>query len=177
MKKIQLLLLMLSLSFVTNSCQPPLKEFQPRNGSLFKITFSHPASWNWEEEIPFDELVPGEEPPPSERIVFKNAPLSIQVYQPADPQAQMQEWMDGYLGAVTSMLSSDTAIQIDGYEARWLTVVYPPQGTSESHIAESIYLFTDDRFYIIGFRLSESEIDGRIHKDFKELIKTIRILP
>src|SRR5688500_16197581 len=139
MKKIQLLLLMLSIPSLMTACQPALKEFQPEADSLFKITFSYPASWDWEEDLPFDELTPGEEPPPSERIVFTNAPLSIQVYKPSDPQAQMQEWMDGYLGAVTSMLSADTTIQIDGYDARWLTVVYPPQGPGESHIAESIY--------------------------------------
>jgi hypothetical protein len=177
MKKIQLLLLMLSLPFLTTACQPALKEFQPEADSLFKITFSYPASWDWEEDIPFDELMPGEEPSPSERIVFTNAPLSIQVYKPSDPQAQMQEWMDGYLGAVTSMLSADTTIQIDGYNARWLTVLYPPQGTGETHIQEVLYLLTEDRFYTIDSSISESKIDGQVHKEFQELIKTIKVWP
>lgn len=69
MKNIQRLLLTLLLLSATTACQPTLKDFQPENDSLFKITFSYPASWNWEKEIPYDELRPFEEPPPSERMV------------------------------------------------------------------------------------------------------------
>jgi hypothetical protein len=164
------------------ACQPalkesqPKKEFQPKSDSLFKITFSYPASWKWEEDMPYDELRPGEEPPPSERIILQDGGISIQVYMPSNPQTQMQEWMDGYLGAVGTMLRANAIIQIDGYSARRLTVVYPPQNTGESHIRESIYLLVDDRFYIIGLSIPESEVDGRFHKEFQELIKTIKIL-
>ena len=175
MKNIQVLLFMLSFLSVTTACQPALKEFQPENDSLFKITFSYPASWNWEEEIPFDDFIG--EPPPSERIVLRDGSISVQVYKPSNPQALMQEWMEAYLGAVGSMLSSDATIQIDRYNARWLTVVYPPQNKSESHVSDGIYLLTGDRFYIIDLSISESETDGRFHKEFKELIKSIKISP
>lgn len=154
-----------------------LKEFQPKNDSLLKITFSYPASWVWEEKIPFDELPPGYEPPPSELIVLQDGGISIQVYKPSNPQAQMQEWADGYLGAVANMPHTDTTIQIDGYNARWLTAVYPPlTTTSESYTQEVIDLLTEDRFYIIDFTYFESEKDGRLYKEFRELIKTIKIL-
>ena len=73
------------------------------------------------------------------------------------------------------MLRADTTIQIDGYNARWLTVVYPPQNTSQSHVDEAIYLLIEDRFYIIDLSIPESETDGHLHKEFKELIKTIKI--
>jgi hypothetical protein len=199
MKKIQLLLLALFLLSVTNACQPDLKEFQPQDDSLFKITFSYPASWKWEEHMPYDELLPGEEPPPSELITVQDSGIRIQVFKPLNPQAQMQEWMDGYLGVVTqtlgddpvlqiyyledvtTLLRSDTTIQIDGYNARWLTVYYPLTviGDSESqpHLQEVIYLLTEDRFYTIDLSIREPEIDGRFHKEFKEMIKTIKILP
>jgi hypothetical protein len=173
MKNIQLSLLMLSFLSVMIACQPTLKEFQPKNDSLFKITFSYPASWVWEEDIPFDDFIG--DPPPSERIVLKNAAISIQVYKPANPQAQMQEWMD--LEGITTLLRSDTTIQIDGYNARWLTIVYPPLTTNGANVQEVIYLLTEDRFYTIDLYIPESEIDGRLHKEFKELIKTIKILP
>jgi hypothetical protein len=177
MKNFNRLLLLFSLLLVMTACQPALKEFRPASNSLFKITFSYPASWVWEDDIPFDELAPGEEPPPSERIVSRDGGISIQVYMPSNPQAQVQEWMDGYLGAVTNMPLTDTTIQIDGYNTRWLTVVYPPLSTtSESYTQEVIYLLTEDRVYSIGFTYFESEKDRRLHKDFKELIKTIKIL-
>jgi hypothetical protein len=154
-----------------------IKEFRPKNDSLFKIMFSYPSNWVWEKDIPFDELPPGEEPPPSERMVIQDGGISIQVYKPSNPQAQMMEWMDSYLGAVTNMPHTDITIGIDGYEARWLTVVYPPLSTtSESYTQEVIYLLTEDRFYSIDFTYFESEKDGRLYKEFKELIKTIKIL-
>ena len=177
MKNIQLWFLMLFLLSVTTACQPASKEYQPANDSLFKITFSYPVSWNWKEDIPYDEPPPFEIPPPSERIVLENGPVSIQVYKPSDPQAKMQEGMDSYLGAAATMLHADTTVQIDGYNARWLTVVYPPQATNEPQLQESIYLLAQDRFYIINLSIPESETDGSFYKEFKELIGTIKILP
>lgn len=177
MKNFSRILLMLSFLSIMTACQPALKEFQPDNDSLFKITFSYPASWNWEKDRPYDELSPGEKPPPSERIVLKNEEISIQVFKPSNPQAKMQEWMDAYLGAAASMLRADTTIQVDKYNARWLTVVYPPQNTSESRVDEGIYLLAEDRFYIIDLHIPKSEINGRFEKEFKELIKTIKVLP
>jgi hypothetical protein len=159
------------------ACQPAQKEFQPKKDSLFKITFSYPATWKWEEDRPYDEVPPGEEPPPSELIVSQNSGISIQVYKPSDPQAQMQEWMDAFSGAIANMPHTDTIIQIDGHDARWLTAVYPPLSpSSESYTQEVIYLLAEDRFYSIGFSYFESEENGRFHKEFKELIKTIKIL-
>jgi len=178
MKNIQLWFLMLFLLSVTTACQPASKEYQPANDSLFKITFSYPASWNWKEDTSYDEPPPFEIPPLSERIILENGPISIQVYKPSDPQAKMQEWMDGYLSAVTTtMLHADNTVQVDGYNARWLTVIYPPQATNESQLQESIYLLVQDRFYIIGLSIPESEKGGRFYKEFEELIKTVKILP
>jgi hypothetical protein len=88
----------------------------------------------------------------------------------------MQEWMDSYMGAIGTMLRTDTTIQIDGYGARWLTVVSPSQNTSEPEVQEVIYLLTQDRFYVIDLTIPESEVDGRLHKQFTEFIKTIKIL-
>jgi len=177
MKNFQRFVLPFSLLSILTACQPALKEFQPASSSLFQITFSYPASWVWEDVIPFDELAPGEEPPLSERIVLQNGAISIQVYKPSDPHAQTQEWMDGYLGAVTTMPHTDTTVQIDGYNARWLTVVYPPlTTTTESYTQEVIYLLTADRFYDIDFTYFESETDGRLHEEFKELVKSIKVL-
>ena len=173
MKNIQLLLTLFLLSVMT-ACQPVLKEFQPENDSLFRIAFSYPANWVWEEQIPFDDFVG--EPPPSELIVAKNGAIEVQVFKPSDPQTEMQAFIGMYVKAVGNMLRADTTIQIDGYDARWLTVVYPPQNTSEADVQESIYLLTEDRYYVIGFSYTESETNGRFHKECKELIKTIEIL-
>ncbi len=177
MKNFLRLLLMLSFLSIMTACQPALKEFQPEKDSLFKIIFSYPASWKWEKDRPYDELPPGEVPPLSERIILKNEEVSIQVFKTSNPQAKMQEWMDAYLGAVAAMLRADTTFEIGGYNARWLTVVYPPQNTSEGDVDEGIYLLAEDRFYILDLHIPESEINGRLDKEFKELIKTIKILP
>lgn len=198
MKNFHYVLSLFLLLSVTTACQPALKEFQPASNSLFKISFSYPANWVWEDDIPFDEFAPGEEPPPSERIVLQDGGISIQVYKPADPEALMKEWMDGFLGAVTqtlgddptleiyyledvtTLLRSDTTIQVDGYHARWLTVYYPltriGDYTEHPHLQEVIYLLTGDRFYTIDLSVNESEINGRLHKQFKEMIKTMRVL-
>lgn len=202
MKNIKCLLLILLPLLVTTACRPALKEFQPESDSLFKITFSYPADWIWQEEIPYDEVKPSQNLPDSERFIVGNnghGLISIQVYKSANPQAKMQEWMDGYLEAVTqtlrddpalqiyyledvtTLLRSDTTIQIDGYNARWLTVYYPlvaiREHTSQPHLQEVIYLLTEDRFYIIDLSVREPEIKGRFHKEFNEMIKTIKIFP
>lgn len=166
------------------ACQPEpgLTEFQPANNSLFKITFSYPSDWVWQSQIPFDEIGSGEVPPPSELIVSQTNGISIQVYKPSNPKAQMQEWMDAFLGAIADLPHTDTIIQIDGYDARWLSVNYPSISIpsisvlNEAHTQELIYLLVEDRFYSIGAGYVESEKNGRIYEEFKMLIKTIKIL-
>ena len=176
MKFFQRLVISLFLLSLT-ACQSSLVEFQPASGSLFKITFFYPENWVWEEQRPFNVIVPGEEPPPSELIVSQDGIISIRVYKPSNPQAQMQERMEAFSGAIASMPHTDTIIQIDGHDARWFTVVHPPPSpTSESYTQEAIYLIAEDRFYSIGFTCFESEENRRLRKEFKELIKTIKIL-
>jgi hypothetical protein len=183
-KNIQLLLLTLFLLSVTTACQPALREFQPEDASLFKITFSYPASWNWEEVIPFDEPPLDEELPHSERIVLMNGSLengsiSLQVYESSEPHIKAKEWIDMLSSDSVFTLLADTTFQIDGYHARWLTlstVAYSSEGNVDVQ-EEVVYLFTEDRYYTIDLSLLESEIDGRVHEEFKELIKTIKVLP
>jgi hypothetical protein len=184
MKNIQPLLLMLALLSVMTACQPALKEFQPAKDSLFKITFSYPASWNWVEDIPFDEPPPFAELPPSERIILENGSLengsiSIQVYESSKPHTEIKEWIKTYSRDSAFTLRANTTLQIDGYDARWLTlstVAYSSQNNRDVQ-QEVIYLFTDDRYYTIDLTILESEIDGRVHKEFEEVIKTIKVLP
>ena len=185
MKNIQLLLLMLSFLSVMTSCQPALKEFQPEKDSLFKITFSYPASWTWEEDIPFDEPPLNTELPPSERIILQNGSLdngsiAIQVYyETSTSLAKIKEGMDTFSGDSAYTVLSDTILQIDGYDARWFTlsgVAYSAQGTIAIQ-PEIIYLFTEDRYYTIDLDILESERDGDFHKRFEDLVKSIKVLP
>ncbi len=125
----------------------------------------------------YDPLHPLEGPPPSEEIIMGERIISISVIKPPDPQVRMQEFIDMYLRAVGTMLRAENTIQIDGYNARQLTVVYPPQNSNEAYIQESIYLFVEDRYYVIGLDIPESETHGRFHQEFMELIKSIKILP
>ena len=121
MKNIQRLLLIISLASAIVSCQPALKEFQPEKDSLFKITFSYPSSWNWEEQIPFDEPPLNVELPPSERIILQNGSLengsiAIQVYyESSASQAKTKKMIDTYSGDSASTLRANTTLQIDGY--------------------------------------------------------------
>ena len=154
-----------------------MKEFQPENNSLFKITFSYPAKWNWQETLPGDDLEPFVEYPPSERIVSDSVPISIQVFAPTYPQETMQEWADAFLSAVGPMLRNDINFQIDGNIARWLTVEYPSISTGEPYFSESIYLLTNDRLYTIDLSHEESEEGRRLLKEFTSLINTIKVLP
>jgi hypothetical protein len=183
MKNIQLLLLMLSFLSGMTSCQPALKEFQPEKDSLFKITFSYPAIWDWEEDIPFDDFIGV--PPPSERIILQNGSLdngsiAIQVYyETSTSLAKIKEGMDTFSGDSAYTVLSDTILQIDGYDARWFTlsgVAYSAQGTIAIQ-PEIIYLFTEDRYYTIDLDILESERDGDFHKRFEDLVKSIKVLP
>lgn len=177
MKHIQLSILILLLLSITTACQPTLKRFQPESDSLFKITFSYPSSWTWEEYIPYDEIFPGDYLPPSERICSRTG-LCIQVYQPLNPSDYMQELIDGYLEAVTTMLVSNTEIQIDGYSARWIIVNYPPEFSSagKSHTSETIYFSTENQLYIIDMITGYSGLDGPGKKQFEDLVSSIRVL-
>lgn len=158
MKNICRLLLVLSILSITG-CKQALKEFQPEKDSLFKITFSYPASWNWEEDIPFDEPPPNVELPPSERIILQNGTLdngsiAIQVYYESPSSlAKIKEHADTYSGDSAYTVLSNTTLQIDGYYGSWLTlwgVAYSAQGTIAIQ-PEIIYLFTEDRYYTIDF--------------------------
>ena len=185
MKNFQRLALMLSFLSVIIACQSELKEFQPEADSLFKITFSNPTSWIWEEQIPFDEPPPNVELPPSERIILQNGSLengtiAIQVYyEMSTSLAKIKDGMDTYFDDSAYKVLTNTTLQIDGYDARWFTlsgVAYLAQSTIAIQ-PEIIYLFTEDRYYTIDFDILESERDGSFHKQFEELIKSIKILP
>ncbi len=184
MKNIFRSLLMISLLSIT-ACQPIQKEFQPKADSLFKITFSYPANWNWQEQIPFDEPPPNVELPPSERIILQNGSLdngsiAIQVYYETSASlAKIKGEMDTYSGDSAYKVLVNTPLQIDGYDARWITlsgVAYSGQGTIPIQ-PEIIYLFTEDRYYEITLDIAESRKDADIHKQFEELIKNIKVLP
>ena len=175
MKINRLLLLSLILLSVITSCKPVLREFQPDNKSLFNITFSYPSEWEWREEVPYDEMDPSEEIPPSELFRVESQSIEIQVFQPINPQTKMQEWMDGYLGVVTPMLVSDSTIRIDGYDARWFTVLYPPQTSEKGFIQEVVYLLIDDRFYTIELN-SWDPVNKHIQKEFEEMVNSIKVI-
>jgi len=185
MKIIQRSLLIFFLLSVTTACQPALKEFQPDKDSLFKITFSYPASWSWVEDIPFDEPPPFVDLPLSERIVVENGSLesgsiSIQVYESLKPHSEAKKWIDTLSNDAAFTILADTTFQIDGYDARWLTLSTIAYYSSENTVDvqdEVIYLFTEDRYYTIDLSLLQSEINGRVHKEFEELIETIQVFP
>lgn len=183
MKSIQGLFILLSFLILT-ACQPQLKEFQPANDSLFKITFSYPADWNWEEDIPFDEPPLNVELPPSERIILANGDLqsgsiTIQVYY-ASPASlvNIKDEIDSYSGDFAFTVLSNIAFQIDGNDARWFTlsgIAYSAQGKIATQ-NEVIYLFSEDRYYEITLFVLETKKDERFHKQFEGLIKSIKVL-
>lgn len=180
MNKIKsLLLIFLFLSALT-ACQPALKEFQPDSDSLFQISFSYPASWNLESQKMSSELHPNEENPYLEILSlpqdFPNGDIGIQAYKESNPQELLQGWTDAYLAKYESVLKSDVTVQIDGHDARWFTSIFPPSLTTDNY-QEAIFFYAGDRFYAIGFICPEVEANGPFHKQFKELIKSIKVLP
>ncbi|MBK9780186.1 MAG: hypothetical protein IPP55_09055 [Anaerolineales bacterium] len=180
MKQIlNLLLIFLFLSALT-ACQPALKEFQPDKDSLFQISFSYPASWNLESHKMSSESPPNEENPYLEILSlpqdFPNGDIGIQAYKESNPQVLLQGWADLFLTKYASVLKSDVTVQIDGHDARWFTVIFPPSTTTNNY-QETIFFYAGDRFYAIGFICPESETNGLFHKQFKEFIKSIKFLP
>lgn len=179
MKKIKSLFRMFLLLSALTACQPVLKEFQPDKDSLFQISFSYPASWNLESKKMSGESPPNEENPYLEILSvpqdFPNGDIGIQVYKESNPQGLLEGWTDAYLNKYASVLKSDVTVQIDGHDARWFTVVFPPSLTANNY-QETIFFYSGDRFYAIGFICPESEINGLFHKQFKEFIKSIKFL-
>jgi len=169
------------LLLMTTGCQSDLKEFQPKENSLFQITFSYPASWIWEEVIPFDDFTGV--PPPSERFVVGNESLegsiSIQEYLTPEPHTEAREWIDKLSSSDSSFTFLDnTTLQIDGYEARWLTLSQEAwsAGSIVDAQDEIVYLFRKDRYYTINLWQLESEIDERVQKEFEKAVRSIRVL-
>ena len=109
--------------------------------------------------------------------------IRVSVWATSRPQAEMQEDIDSYLEGITTLerleLLEDTIVQIDGHDARWLTIAntWESENPGVTYYREYIYLLADDRYYTIFIYIPETEKDGRFHQEFKAMIETIKILP
>jgi hypothetical protein len=111
---------------------------------------------------------------------LESGSVSIQVYASPKPHTEAKKWINTLSNDSAFTLLADTAFQIVGYDARWLTLSTVAYYSSENTVDvqdELIYLFTEDRYYTIDLSLLQSEIDGKVHKEFEALIKTIKVLP
>lgn len=192
MKMTRFLLLGIYSAFfvIIGACQPVepmLKEYLPEESSLFRITFSYPSNWDLEIDPDASKKSSGmtafEPYPVGEGINEESRLAGISVWLDSKPRDKMQERLDSYLADIEALerleLRDDRTLQIDGHEARWLTIVNSWESTDPgtTYIAEFIYLLTEDRYYTITLYIPESETNGRFHTEFKALIESIKILP
>lgn len=186
-----LLLVVCVIFFVTiGACQltkPRLKEYLPEESSLFRVTFSYPANWNWEVVPDPSKTYAGmtvfEPYPADEGINEESRLLGMDVWISSRSKATMQEQIDLHLADIEVAgrleLLSDRELQIDGHFARWLTILNTWESTDPGtiYIDEFIYLLAEDRYYTISLYIPESEAGGRFHTEFKAMIESIKMLP
>lgn len=181
-----LLVLLVTVS-ACGPAKPALKEYQPDDDSLFKITFFYSVDWNW-----IDDPDPGKTYagitafapyPAGEGANEKGRLAGIDVRVDARPQERMQERINSHLKGIETLerldLRDDQTLQIDGHYARWLTIVntWEYENPGVTYVQEFIYLLAEDRYYIITLYIPESEVGGRFHTEFKAMVASINILP
>lgn len=175
---------------IIDACQPMkprLKEYIPKEGGSFRITFSYPSNWDLEVDPDPGKIYAGmtafEPYPAGEGINEESRLFGISVWLDPKPQTSMEEEIELHLADVELAgrleLLDDRTLQIDGHPARWLTIVNTWENTNPSviYIQEFIYLLTEDRYYTITLYIPESEIDSRFHTEFKAMVESIKLLP
>lgn len=94
---------------------------------------------------------------------MQDGTVSIQVYLTPEPHTESRAWIDELTSSGSPFtILEDTAIQIDGYEARRLTLSSVAWSSTQGNLVvqdEIVYLFTEGLYYTIDMSLSESEID------------------
>ena len=181
--KILLLLIGSCLLFISTACQPTLKEFQPKKDSLFKLTFSYPSNWKWEQSPnttnTYDAIDVFEPYPAGEGITETSRSASISVWLDSKHQDIIDSHLAGIEVADRLELRDDRELQIDGHPARWLTIINTWESTDPgiTYIHEFIYLLMEDGYYTITLYIPESEVDGRFYQEFKAMVESIKFLP
>jgi hypothetical protein len=149
-----------------------LATFTPPEGSPFKITFNYPSEWEW-KTLSYDLMTTDIYPNSRKSEIW----IGVNVNVTASPKTAMTDRMNLFLNTQTTVpdfeILDDKTIQIDGNDARWFVT----RSIEENYIGEDIFVMSEDRFYIIGIRYSESETNRQFYDEFKAMIDSIQFLP
>jgi hypothetical protein len=193
---IYIIILSLLLMIATKILIPQetqLTEFQPAEGSLFKITFLYPKNWDW--EVPPDWAKTFEDkwygtifvtdPYPTNDLKDGCKFISIHVSLRL-PESRMQESIELTLKDITTMpdfeLLNDREIRIDDRKAKWITYKKADRigdrcMIRSAYVTEEIFLLANDRYYVFFLSISEDQANGRFHDEFMKMVESIRVLP
>lgn len=152
--------------------RPSLATFTPPEDSPFKITFNYPSEWEWKKHS-YDLMVADIYPNARKSEIW----IGVNVNVSALPKTTMTDRMNLFLNTKTTVpnfqILDDKTVQIDGNDARWFVT----RSIRENYISEDIFVLSEDRFYLIGIRYSESETNRRFHDEFEAMIESIQFLP
>jgi len=181
-----IILFLLSVSGACSFKETNTAEFQSEEDSPIQIKFSYPKNWEWKVWVGSDKkfyVIYADNPYPANDLKKTGRLISIAVNLNS-PQETMQESMDLLLRDISTLpvfeLLNDQVIQINGYDARWITHKRNPnfsQGETQPYIVETIYLLAEDRYYKISLNILEEEINGKFHNEFKAMVESIKFLP
>lgn len=172
-----------------SSSQTSLVIYQPEADSPFKIIFYYPDNWKWESPPDsmtktFGAIYTFDPSLDSDSALNKMSRLiHISVVVNDRPKSSMLESMDLFLTSVAirkSTLLEERRLKIDKHDAQWFVVKNAPnrrQGENQPTISELIFILAEDRYYKVLFTIPESEVGGRFHTEFKEMVESIRFLP
>lgn len=168
-------------------------QYISEQNSLFHITFSYPENWNWVKSadapdyeigtLSVKNLYSSFDDPWSGTIVIE---VSSKQESPDQARLSMDEHLKRvYLWAGKEKpswvnLLSDQSLEIDDHYARQIITKIDPRpslGQQYTVIEEAIFILDIDRYYSFILHIPESEENGRFAEEFKDMLKTIKILP
>ncbi len=109
--------------------------------------------------------------------------INILVIESEDPSTRVQftiELMDLTAWGGGGYLLEDHIEQIDGHEARWFTYKVNMETYAlkvSPYISENVLLLSDNHYYWIWLEVPENERDGIYHKQFIDMVQSIKFLP
>lgn len=166
--------------------------FVPRQGSLFKLEFDYPATWDFggdRQDDSFGIIGASEFPEPTLEPRTYRAPnaengvvlLSVERIDPASFSVddKVKPFLETTKNISAMMILSEHEIMIDGYPARHITTRVAPRPSLYQWITiidETVFLKVEDRFYWISLEIPESRRSGPFAKGFDYLVASIRII-
>jgi len=201
LRSVYKLLLFITVVIFANACAASeirYSQYIPGPESLYKITFTYPSNWKWDENLHYPDFRTANilVTDPDSQDVYKgsvdilvitdNSTSALGKYPERNAKLQMETDISNFFitkKIVRSEILSDQIIDVDGHYARQITTrsdPRPPTGEApaqtEAMVRETIYILDQDRYYVVFFVIPESQRKDDFGQGFDALIKSIKFI-